>query len=471
MGSAVPKRFNVQNIAVIGAGPCGLAAAKYLVTQNSFADIVVFEQRDEVGGVWYYSNRPSRNLYVPQTDPNCPPDPPLVDPPSAPVFPSPMYEYLNTNIPGPLMQFSDLAFPEEALIFPPRQAVQDYLVQYSQDVRHLIQFCTQVEDVRLRREHDEDVWDVISKSTLAGDVTMRTFDAVVVASGHYATTFLPDVANIREFHSAHPDVITHAKLYRDPSYLKGKKVVVVGNSASGLDIGAQISRVCKGRLLLSVHTPTPEAVLRHVDADERPVIEEFIVRERGVRFSDGTVEKDIDAVVYCTGYLFGFPFLQRMDPPLVTNGRRVYGLYKDLIHIDHPTLAFPGLPIKVVPFPLSESQAATIARAWANDLELPSAEEMHRWEDNEAAERGSAFHVFPKGGDSLYINGTYDWIVGSSSRGKMPPRWSDRVLWMRKIYAEARLKFEQTGRKAKTLEELGFHQPAVGEDQVVQELL
>lgn len=441
-------RFDVRKVAIIGAGPCGLSAAKYLLAQKVFEQVVIYEQRQEVGGVWNYSPEPSPTRQVPQVSAFAPPDLPVR---------TPMYDVLHTNIPWHLMKYSDQDFPKGSLIFPPREAVQDYLVRYSGDIRHLIRFNSQVDDVRLRQENGRDLWDVEVQSTKDGGRHTGTFDAVVVASGHYSTPFIPDVKNIEDFNEAHPGVITHSKSYRSPEAFSGKKVVVVGNAASGLDIASQISHVCIKPLLLSVHTPTPPENLEWANAEEVPVIEEYLAAERGVRFQDGRVERDVDAILYATGYLFTFPFLRSLIPPLVTDGRRVHGIYKDLIHIEHPTLVFPGLPIKVVPFPLSESQAAIFSRVWANVLPLPAKAAMHEWEAEEAKKRGASFHVWPKGGDAEFINETHETLAKSKTPGKEPPFWNDELLWQRKIYAEAKLKFEKSGRTAKSLEELGFH--------------
>ena len=460
MGSQVPRQFDVDKIAIIGAGPSGLAAAKYLLAQEAFGHIVIFEQQYEVGGVWDYSHETSHILHVPQTSAFCPPDPPLRPKETPPVFPSPMYQVLHTNIPRSLMQFSDLAFPTDSLIFPSRERVQEYLVDYARDIRHLIRFSTQVLDVRLRQVDGKDQWDIDVLDLTTGEVTSSTHNAVVVSSGHFSVTYIPDIKNISKFHETHPGVITHSKYYRTPSDFTDKKVVVVGNSASGLDISAQISRVCRKPLLLSVRSPTPPGYLAYIGAEELPVIDEFLVDERSIRFQDGRVEKDVDAIVFATGYLYTFPFLSSADPPLVTDGRRVYGAYKHLISSDHPTIVFSGLPQKVVPFAMAESQAAVFARIWSNNLALPSKDEMKKWEDEEAKRRGPPFHVWPKGGDGEYINSVYDWIETSGGPGKMPPRWDEELFWERRVFFDAKLKFELDGRKAHSLGELGFeYQP------------
>lgn len=464
------RRFDIKNVAIIGAGPCGLSAAKYLIAQNTFEKIVIFEQQYEVGGVWNYSRETSSkaNEHVPQVSSDCPPDLPLKSDKAHPMFPSPMYETLHTNIPRALMPFTDSAFPNDLLIFPSRQDVQEYLVNYSQDVRHLIKFSTQVEDVRLREVDGNDQWDVDAISLVTGEITSSAYDAIVVASGHYSVVYVPNIEGIEGFHKAYPGTIYHSKYYRVPEPFTNKKVVIVGNAASGMDIAAQISRVCQKPLLLSVQTPTSPDNLEWTGAEEVSQIEEFLVSERGIRFQGGRVEKGIDAVIFATGYLYSYPFLQSLNPPAVTNGRRVHSVYKDLFYIDHPTLVFPGLPMKVVPLPLSQSQAAIVSRTWANLLPLPSVADMRKWEDEEAERRGSKYHVWPAGGDSEYINSVHDWITKSGTPGKEPPHWDAELCWERTVHAKAKIRFELEGRKAKSLEELGFeYQPDRGENLVL----
>ena len=405
---------------------------------------------------WDYSRQPSETLHVPQVSAFCPPEPPIRSKDSPPLFPTPMYDVLHTNIPRSLMEFSDLPFKPDSLIFPSRQDVLEYVGAYAQSVKHLIRFSTQVKEVVLRDEAGRDRWELTAESLVTGDSDSAVYDAVVVASGHYATVNIPEIRRIAEFHKAHPGVITHSKSYRSAADFTGKKVLIVGNGISGLDIAAQISRVCREPLLLAARSPTPQLNLDHARAEEVPEVDEFLPSERGVRFTDGRVEKDLDAVIFATGFLFTFPFLADSKPPLVTNGRRVYGLYRDLFHIDHPSLVFSALPIRVVPFAVAESQAALFARVWANKLPLPCAEDMKQWEKDAAEKRGENFHVYPPLGDAEFVNEIHDLARESKAPGKMPPRWSDELVWQRRVYSEAKLRFEVQGRTARSLEELGF---------------
>ncbi|KAH7033438.1 uncharacterized protein B0I36DRAFT_203318, partial [Microdochium trichocladiopsis] len=428
----------VHKVAIIGAGPSGLAAAKYLLAQGQdvFQQVDIFEQRGEVGGVWKHTpwitgaTREAADSKVVDKVP-------LTDPFVEPIFPSPMYDELNTNIPHTLMQFSDKPFPKDCEIYPTRQIVQDYLVEYARDVRHLIRFATQVVDVSLVEEHAllspspatkdgphivREKWTVASRDLRTNKTTSAVYDAVVVASGHYATPYIPDVPGIREFHAAYPDVISHSKSYRNPSDPRygctpsgARKVVVVGNSASGLDIAAQIRRARAGAADGGTNGKRTASLI-----SSAAPIARFLVEEKGVEFQDGRIEYGVDRVLFATGFLYTFPFLKGLslesETPLITNGRRVHNLAKHFLHTVHPTIVFPGLPIKVIPFPLAEAQAAVFSRIWANLIPLPSQAVLQEWEREpaEAAERKWAkaergYHVFETGGDGKYINELHSW--------------------------------------------------------------
>ncbi|KAI9149189.1 Thiol-specific monooxygenase [Paramyrothecium foliicola] len=461
MGSLPIKHFDVRKIAIIGAGPGGLCAAKYLKAQNTFNTIVVFEQENDVGGIWKFSDHAPEGCPVPQEDPFYPTDRPLPGPKTgAPVFPSPLYNKLHANIPGSLMRFSDLKFPSDAWVFPQRETIHKYLIQYAEDVRGLIKFRFQVKKITRQEEDGRDKWRVEAQSTVDDEHVNEAFDAVVIANGHYAVPFIPSMKNIEQFHAAHPSVITHSKQYRVPDTFKDKKVLVIGNGPSGIDIAAQINTVTPTPTLLSVRQATEPERLTHTGCEEVPEIEEFLADVQGVRFKDGRVESGIDAIVFCTGFLFSYPFLPDLRAELITTGRGVHGLYKHLFNIQHPTLVFPGLNMKAVPWPEMESQAALFSAVWSNNLNLPSVDEMREWNRQLEESAGDALHVFPSLADGHYINELHDWVMRAPHVGKEPPYWDDEMFWQRKIFAEAKLRFEQGGCKATSLEELGFRYEA-----------
>jgi cation diffusion facilitator CzcD-associated flavoprotein CzcO len=131
---------------------------------------------------------------------------------------------------------------------------------------------------------------------------------------------------------------------------------VVGNSASGVDLSAQISTVSQLPVLVCEKDATVAVKEEKPWARMVPEIVEFLPEERSVRFNNGEVERDVDAVVFCTGYFYSFPFLRNLSSPVTTDGSCARHLYEHMLYVDDPTLAFVGIPQRVVPFPVSEAQ-------------------------------------------------------------------------------------------------------------------
>ena len=459
MGSRPAADFAISSVAIIGGGPAGIIAAKHLMSRPQFTNITTFEQQSDVSGIWNYTPQPSdaSSTPVPSTSPFVRNERPVGHDP--PLFPSPMYDDLHANLPGTLMELADKKFPAGTWAFPSRQAIRRFLVEYAEDARKLVLFRYQVESLA---KSDGGGWDVVARSLGGGETVERRFDAVVVANGHYTVPFIPEIPNIREFHSQHPEVIQHSKNYRRPEAFAGKKVVVVGNGPSGIDIARQISTTSNGPVLLSVKTSTAAEKLNHAGAVEVPEITEFIPSDRAVRFSNGSVET-IDAIVFCTGFLYSFPFIQQpLINSLLTTGKGVHNLYKHLFYIPDPTIVFPALPMSVSPLPVSDAQSAVVAAVWANALKLPPRAEMEQWSANLESEKGGdVLHRFPSGADGVYLNEFHEWAAQATEKGKECVKWDQRMMWERGVFVEAKMRFEQQGCRATTLEELGLrYEPA-----------
>lgn len=89
--------------------------------------------------------------------------------------------------------------------------------------------------------------------------------------------------------------------------------------------------------------------------------------ETTVVFEDGTVEEDVDVIVFATGYTFSFPFLE--DSLVKVEDNRV-SLYKAMFppHLEKPTLACMGLiqPLGSI-FPTVELQARWATRVFKGE--------------------------------------------------------------------------------------------------------
>lgn len=502
--------IRARTIAIVGAGPSGVIVAKYLRAEKAFDRIVLFEQRSRAGGIWTYTgDQRDENLFsIPQENPLQGQQEPEWRPKSRvsnghnetngsagqqdePSFLSPMYEKLETNIPRGLMGFQDFDWPVDSQLFPKHETVLQYIENYGRDVQDLVQYETQVVDVVPASSSNTGSWMVTGKNLRTKEERQEEFDAVIVANGHFIVPYIPDIPNIREWNKLHPGRISHSKYYRRPEEFEGKKVIVVGNSASGSDISNQLTPFCKLPLLWSTRSESMFSK-SHGEPDTRRQqvrpIAKFLPDSRGVQFDDGTVEHDIDAVVFATGYFYNLPFLDNVQPALITDGSHVHHTYQHLFYHPRPTLAFLTLNQRVTPFPLAEAQAAVLSRVYAGRLALPSTQHMRAWEASVEAEMGNGrnFHLLPFPKDGNYINAMSLWALSADTRaglenagkGKVPPIWGEWEFWGREHFPKIRQAYGMLGESrwnVKDIKELGFdfddylrERGEVGEEGVVK---
>lgn len=197
-----------------------------------------------------------------------------------------------------------------------------------------------------------------------------------------------------------------------------------------------------------------------------PALVGLIPKERAARFADGSIERDIDAILWCTGYGYRFLFLTSIHPNIGGEGLRALPLYQHIFHADYPTLAFVEVPEKIVPFPFAESQAAVVARVWSNRLPLPSPKDMSGWLEKNAHERGAGrkAHILTPPTDVDYMNEMFAWSseaekLPDGSSGKMSIHMDSKLRWLRLEAAEMRKAFNAKGEGRHhilTYEELGF---------------
>ncbi|KAI6149283.1 hypothetical protein BKA82DRAFT_3220827 [Pisolithus tinctorius] len=111
------KRDVSKSVVIVGAGSARLAMLKTLldlpVETRAEWDIVLYERRRDVGGIWL-------------------PDP---FPPSPPKLPeTPLYPLLHADTPVPIMTYPHLPFPPSTSLFPSHEYIeryhQDYVTHY-----------------------------------------------------------------------------------------------------------------------------------------------------------------------------------------------------------------------------------------------------------------------------------------------------------------------------------------------------
>jgi trimethylamine monooxygenase len=349
-----------QRIAVIGAGPRGLAARRAFASARragaEVPEMVCFEKRSDWGGLWNYTWRTGLDEY------------------GEPVHGS-MYRFLWSNGPKECLEFADYSFEEHfgrpIPSYPPRAVLHDYIkgrVEKS-GVREQIRFRSPVRWV----EYDEGSgrFQVKVKDLAADRLYTETFDHVVVANGHFSTPNVPSFPGFDKF----PGRVLHAHDFRDANEFVGKDVLLIGSSYSAEDIGTQCFKYGARSITFSYRT-RPMGFDWPAGFEERPLLSH--VEGRTAHFSDGS-SKDVDAIVLCTGYLHNFPFLP--DSLRLKTNNRLYplGLYKGVFWQDNPKLIYIGMQDQYYTFNMFDAQAWYARDVILGRIPLPAPEK--RMED------------------------------------------------------------------------------------------
>lgn len=405
--------FPVKRVAVIGAGPSGLALAKALLAEQCFDTVQLFERQSQTGGVWNYNAETRPTTFIPSVDPYKT-EPPVVKH-GKQVYYGAMYKDLETNIPKEVMMYNKTPFGEALQTFPTRDNVLKYVQAYGEPVSSVVKLNADVTAVQKVGR----VWTVTY--TKDSQEYTQTFDAVVICTGHYDLPYIPEVLGIEQWAARYPNSISHSKYYNDPADFAGQTVLVIGNSASGLDVSMQIADHAK-KVYRSVVAESKMPFVQDQRVTDVPIVRRYDSDSHVIELADGTRLDKVDKIVYCTGYLYSFPYLKTyMDPShpqsLITKGDRLNAFYKQLFYAPDPTLALIVMTKFTVPFPLAETQGAVVARVFSGRLALPSSAEMLASVADEEATKGTggSFHYLQFPADVNYIRELQAWMTKSTS--------------------------------------------------------
>src|SRR6201997_2264807 len=200
-----PIHMPERTVAIIGGGPAGLVAARFL-KQHGF-DPVVFEAAAVVGGQWNAGS------------------------PLSAVWPG-----MRTNTSRVLTAFSDLDHPAGTSVYPSQVDMLAYLQQYAEKgglTPHL-RLSTRVEGL------DQGAgagWIVRSRR---GESTVSAlFSRVVVATGCCTAPDLPAIAGLSGFTGRGGAI--HSSQYEGAELYRGRFVLVAGCSISALEIASELA--------------------------------------------------------------------------------------------------------------------------------------------------------------------------------------------------------------------------------------
>ena len=393
---AVKQQAN-KKVAIIGSGAAGLCVgdafrqAAESSSSPSSVSFTLFEASSSTGGVWKQTK--------------------------------PMYRSLVTNLPVEIMEISqnDPFKKSSGSSFVGHREVNSYLEDFARD-HHLmehIKFDTLVTSVEPVYSEEANLkWRVssvktspaassVKKSieTLDEEVEVDVYDNVVICNGHYSKSFTPRIEGLEDY----PGQSIHSMDYDSDTIREqygGKRVLLLGARASAMDIAREITSVASSVYVSDRSYKYGELASRHYDGKLTHV--GGVVRYNAGMFSftDGSTAKDVDVIVYCTGYTYDFPFFNTKSSLCdagdsgrsideldgghkiveVDQGRAVLDVYQHIFHHKYPSLAFVGLPWSVVPFHMFYLQARWIAKVYCGELPLHGEDERQSWLTDHAGE-------------------------------------------------------------------------------------
>ncbi|MEI9988997.1 MAG: amino acid permease [Rhizomicrobium sp.] len=354
---AVPMTHYDGRYCIVGAGPCGLLAARAFRLAGIPYD--QFERHGDVGGIWDIDNPGSS-----------------------------MYESAHFISSKYTSNFFGLPMPQDYPDYPNYRQLLAYIRDFAETfgLRSAITFNTEVRHAEPLGEDAKDGWRV----TLSNGET-RIYRGIVSANGVTWHASLPDYPGLDRFKGQ----VMHTVSYRSADILRGKRVLIVGAGNSGVDIACDAARTADAAFisvrrgyrfvpkhifgiptdvfLSGVHPPKgvviPDDPSKMLDAvvgdltryglpapdhkalESHPIMNTQILHylahgdlkakrdvktftETGAIFADGS-EESFDLVLFATGYNYKIPYLDEQlfswkqgHPELYLNifHRRLHGL-------------------------------------------------------------------------------------------------------------------------------------------------
>eukprot|EP00058_Branchiostoma_floridae_P027215 XP_002612706.1 hypothetical protein BRAFLDRAFT_94990 [Branchiostoma floridae] len=361
-------------VAVIGAGPAGLCAARYLSAEPDRYVPTVYEQTAAVGGTFVYTDRTGTDEHGLPLRSN-------------------MYKNLRTNVPKEAMTFPDFPHDSSLPSFLPHGEVLRYLENYADHfgLHNHIKFLNRVDVVKPVHVHGTMKWHVTTSKVT--DKESPTTEQLI-QSWRYSVPFTPAIPGTDQFQGR----TLHSHDYRVPEPYTGKNVVIMGASTSGIDLCVELSKVAERVVISHSNPPIMKINKLPPNVTQAPRVES-IVGPNTVRFQDGQ-EFLADDIVYCTGYSLSFPFLTP-ECGITINEGRAYPLYKHITNTTYPTMSFAGLTHHALTFALFQLQIKFALGVLDGSISLPSKAAMDHEIDQDFKSRLEA-GLAPRKAHSIY---------------------------------------------------------------------
>lgn len=186
-----------NKIAIVGAGPVGISAARALKMKG--IDYDQFESESGIGGNWRHG----------------------------------VYRSAHIISSRKTTEFPDYPMPSDYPDFPSAAQMLAYLNDYARHHQLIegIIFNTTVDHIK---PGDDGLWEVRLNN---GET--RSYEGVIICNGHHWDPRWPI------YEGEFTGQMIHSKEYKDPEQLRGKRVLVIGGGNSACDIASEAARVAK----------------------------------------------------------------------------------------------------------------------------------------------------------------------------------------------------------------------------------
>ncbi|XP_021538312.1 dimethylaniline monooxygenase [N-oxide-forming] 4 isoform X1 [Neomonachus schauinslandi] len=402
-----------RRVAVIGAGVSGLSSIKCCLDED--LEPTCFERSNDIGGLWKFTETSKDGM-------------------------TRVYRSLVTNVCKEMSCYSDFPFQEDYPNFMNQGKFWDYLKEFAEhfDLLKYIRFRTMVCSITKRPDFSETgQWDVVTETE--GKQERAVFDAVMVCTGHYLNPRLP-LESFPGIHKFKGQILHSQEYKSPEGFQGKRVLVIgLGNTAGDVAVelsrtaaqvllstrtgawvlhrssvgGYPLTMVITRRYLNFIAQVLPSCVLNWIQErelnkrfnhenyglsitkgkkskfivnDELPTcilcgtvtmktsLKEFT--ETSALFEDGTVEENIDIVIFATGYTFSFPFLEEPLKSLCT--KKIF-LYKQVFpsNLERTTLAIIGLvSLKGSILASAELQARWATRVFKGLCKIPPSQKL-----------------------------------------------------------------------------------------------
>ncbi|KAE9555400.1 hypothetical protein FO519_001412 [Halicephalobus sp. NKZ332] len=394
----------VKTVLIVGAGASGLPSIKSCI-EYGFS-VVCLEKSNDIGGLWRYKPDPAEDEGTVMNS-----------------------TVINTS--KEMTAYSDFPPPADFANYMHNRQMLEYLKAYAEHfkLKKHIKFNHQV----LSIERSEDYcttgeWEVTYIDIINDQVFREKFDGVMICTGHHSIPYFPEPFPGQ---SLFKGKIIHSHSFHTGLPFENLNVVVVGIGNSGGDIAVELSKISK-KVWLSTRSgswvinrvwdygepsdlayinrctwflknifpsslqnfflekkPRHRFLEAHVTVNDelpnriisgtvtlKPNISKF--SERNVIFEDGTVAKDVDVVIFATGYSFNFQMVENGNLIPVDENKVI--LYKYIYPPELSPRNNLGIIGLIQPtgsiMPISEMQSRLFCSVLSKETILPGKDKM-----------------------------------------------------------------------------------------------